>query len=80
MKKKLHISGFKRSTQGRNPHTGISSVVDPDPFDPDPAFHFDTDPDPAAQFDTDPDLYRFKEVPSKRVISSPIPNNSIFIS
>jgi hypothetical protein len=24
----------------------LSSVADPDPFDPDPAFHFDTDPDP----------------------------------
>jgi hypothetical protein len=35
----------------------ISSVADPDPFDPDlcPAFHFDTDPDPAFQFDTDPE-------------------------
>jgi hypothetical protein len=29
-----------------------TSVADPDPFDTDPAFQFDTDPDP----------YRFKEV------------------
>jgi hypothetical protein len=36
----------------------LCSVADPDPFDPDPSFHFDTDPDPdpAFQFDTDPDL------------------------
>jgi hypothetical protein len=33
----------------------ISSVADLDPFDTDPAFHFDTDPDPALQFDPDPD-------------------------
>jgi hypothetical protein len=32
-----------------------SSDADPDPFDPDPTFHFDTDPDPAFQFDTDSD-------------------------
>jgi hypothetical protein len=31
------------------------SVADPDPFDPDPAFHFDPDSDPAFEFDTDPD-------------------------
>jgi hypothetical protein len=39
-----------------------SSVADPDPFDTDPAFHFDTAPDPAFQSDPDPDPYRFKEV------------------
>jgi hypothetical protein len=35
----------------------ILNVTDPDPFDTDPAFHFDTDPDPghAFLFDTDPD-------------------------
>jgi hypothetical protein len=32
------------------------SVADPDLFDLDPVFHFDTDPDPAFQFDIDPDL------------------------
>jgi hypothetical protein len=32
-----------------------SSVADPDPSDPDPAFHFGAAPDPGFQFDTDPD-------------------------
>jgi hypothetical protein len=32
-----------------------TSVADPDPFDVDPPFHWDTDPDPAFQFDTDTD-------------------------
>ncbi len=32
------------------PYSGTGSVADPDPFDPDPALHFDTDPDPAFQF------------------------------
>jgi hypothetical protein len=32
----------------------FSSVADPDRFDPDPAFHFDTDPDPAFHFDKGP--------------------------
>ncbi len=37
-------------------HTMVPSGVDPDPFDTDPAFHFDMDPDPAFQFDMGPDL------------------------
>ncbi len=49
----------------------LHSVADPDHFDTDPTFHFDTNPDPALQFDpdtdptvfdTDPDHYHFKEV------------------
>ncbi len=41
-----------------------TSVVDPDHFDADPAFHFDTGPDPTFHFDTDPNLdpHGFKEV------------------
>ncbi len=45
-----------------SPLTVAKSVSDPDPFDPDPAFHFETDPDPAFQFDTDPNPYHFREV------------------
>jgi hypothetical protein len=33
----------------------LISVADPDPFDPDPSFHFDTNLDPAFHFDMDPD-------------------------
>jgi hypothetical protein len=45
-----------------------SSVADPDPFDPDPAFHFDPDPDHVFNlirirlFGTDPDPYHFKGI------------------
>jgi hypothetical protein len=40
------------------------SVADPDPFDIDPALHFDTDLDPDFKFDMDSDLgpYRFRRV------------------
>jgi hypothetical protein len=61
--------GGRRKKETKLPNV-FYSVADPDPFDPDPAFHFGTDSDPAFQFDTDPDPtfdtgtdpYRFKEI------------------
>ncbi len=32
-----------------------TSIADPDPFDTNPACHFDTDPDPPFQLDTEPE-------------------------
>ncbi len=52
----------------------ISSIADPNNFDPDPnpafhfdsdsdqTFHFDSDSDPTFHFETDPDTYCFKEI------------------